>query len=45
MKLEKVDLDRFEEARTSGLISARTPEGKPLPPDRVIIVASKEGSD
>ena len=41
MKLEKVDLDHFEEARTSGLASARTPEGKPLPPDRVIIVASK----
>lgn len=42
MRLEKVDLDRFEEARTSGLASARTPEGKPQPPDRVIIVASKE---
>lgn len=45
MKLEKVDLDRFEEARTSGLASDRTPEGKPAPPDRVIIVASKESGN
>lgn len=41
MKLEKVDIDHFEEARTSGLASALTPEGKPQPPDRVIIVASR----